>query len=274
MSKICSDTVNDSSTLAHLSLAIKAILVDDELASRNTLRNLLEAHCPAVQVVGIATNVQEAQFLIASCDPDLVFLDISMPGGTGFDLLAAVGQRRFQVVFVTGHEEFAVRAFRASAVDYLLKPVALEELVEALAKVSQVLRAGAGAKGGDRLGQLKESLHTRRIERLALQKLQGVDLVEIQDISHLEADLNYTRFHLAQGKKIVACHTLKYFEEFLEAEGFYRIHRSYLVNLRQMGAFTQSPVMEVVMKNGTRLEVSRRRAPGLQQELSKWNPSA
>lgn len=251
--------------------SLKTLVVDDELLSRLTIQSLLDDHFPEVKVVGMAANITEARSLILSTDPELVLLDISMPGGNGFDLLDALPDRRFQVIFVTAFEQFAVRAFRASAVDYLLKPVDVDDLRTALHKATQnhlaekalVLQQGS-------LSDLARSLHTKRLERLSLQNTQGVDIVDIQDIHYLEADINYTRFHLQAGRKIVACHTLKHYEDVLEPEGFFRVHRSYLINMRHLKQFVQNPVTEAVLRDGTRVEVSRRRAPLFHDEVKKW----
>lgn len=251
---------------------LKALIVDDELHSRLSLRSMLLGKFPEVTLVGMMASIADAQSQISTSDPDVVFLDISMPGGSGFDLLDALPNRRFQVVFVTGHEEFAVRAFRASAIDYLLKPVVLEDLQDAVSKVKRIVAMdGLAAPTADAFAQLNQSLKTKRISRIALQKTQGVDLVEIGEISYLEADVNYTRFHLANGRKILACHTLRHFEEILEPEGFFRVHRSYLINMEHLQAYLQSPFTEAVLKNGIRVEVSRRRAASFHEEVLKRN---
>lgn len=251
-------------------LKLKALIVDDELNGRQALRRMI-GRCPEVTLVGMAGSAGEAKMQIISSDPDLVFLDISMPGGSGFDLLDSLPNRRFQVVFVTGYEEFAVRAFRASAIDYLLKPVVQEDLQDAISKASRIIAMdGLATPMSDTFAQLNQSLKTKRISRIALQKTQGVDLVEIKEISYLEADVNYTRFHLANGRKIVACNTLRHFEQILELEGFFRVHRSYLINMEHLQAYQQSPATEAVLKNGTRVEVSRRRAASFHEEVLKW----
>jgi two-component system, LytTR family, response regulator len=251
--------------------SLKVLIVDDELHSRLTIRSLLMDQFPRMELVGMASNCVEARKLIVLHDPDLVLLDISMPGETGFDLLYALPDRRFQVVFVTAHEQFAVRAFRASAVDYLLKPVDVEDFKVAVAKAQAALYlSSAYNHQAANLEQLYESLKAKRIDRLALPHQQGVDMVEFKEIQYLEADVNYTRFHIQGGRKLVACHPLKHYEEVMEPEGFFRVHRSFMINMAHLRQYIQNPTMEAILKDGTRLEVSRRRAPSFHEEVLKW----
>jgi two-component system, LytTR family, response regulator len=250
---------------------LKTLIVDDELHCRLALKSLLDGHFPQVSLVGMAAHCAEARDLIAATKPDIVLLDIAMPGENGFDLLYSLPNRCFQVVFVTAHEQFAVRAFRASAVDYLLKPVSVDDLREALTKAQQLMPfAFPMIAQDDALQQLHQSLQTKRLDRISLQNNQGVDLVDIDDIHYLEADTNYTRFHLQGGRKIVACHTLKDYEEILEPEGFFRVHRSFLINMQHLRTYSQTPNPEAVLKDGTRVEVSRRRAPLFHEAVRKW----
>ena len=254
-----------------MSSKLKALIVDDELHSRLSLRGMLNSNFPELEVTGLAGNVAEARERIAESYPDLVFLDISMPGGSGFDLLAALPDRCFKVVFVSAYEEFAVRAFRASAIDYLVKPIVLEELKEAIAKAKRTIALdGIIPLDSDAISRLSLSLKTKRIHRIALQKTHGVELIELEEICYLEADENYTRFHLTNGRKIVACNTLRHFEDILAPEGFFRVHRSYLINMDHLQTYLQSPGTAALLKNGVRLEVSRRRAASFHEEVLKW----
>lgn len=250
---------------------LNALIVDDESHCQEMLASLLQRHCPEVTVVGIASSAADARALITSTRPHVVFLDIAMPGESGFDLLQSIAERDFQVVFVTAYEQFAVRAFRASALDYLLKPVSDVDLRESVDKVVAHYRTEPVPAHHDHsLAELYRSLQTKRLDRITIPKQNGIDVLELQDIQYLEADINYTRFHLHGDRRVVACNTLGHFEEILEPEGFFRVHRSYLINLRHLQAYQQSPVSEAILKTGVRLEVSRRRAALFNEAVRKW----
>lgn len=250
--------------------SISAVIVDDEVRSRLSLKALLDRNFPEVSVVGMAASCQEARTLIRAQDPDLLFLDIDMPVETGFDLLASLPNHRFQVVFVTAFDQFAVRAFRANAMDYLLKPVVVEDLLDAITKVRSAIAAKLPERLQAAFQNLRNNLDSRKVDRLSLHDHQGTHIVETKEISYLEADTNYTHFHLCGGRRIVACHPLKDYEEILGPEGFFRVHRSFMINMAQLLAFSHAPTPEAKLKDGTRVEVSRRRIPQFQEEVRKW----
>lgn len=247
---------------------LKALIVDDDHHSRLSLASMLAAHFPEVNVVGAVGNCADARQVINTNAPDLVFLDISMPGENGFDLLASYPERKFHVVFVTGHEEFVLRALRASAVDYLLKPLLLDEFCAAVAKVQSLVNSvETEADPTFSFSDLSRTLKAQRIDRITIHHQQGAIVLGLGEILYLEADGNYTMIFTANGRKILSSRTLLDYEKILGPEGFFRIHRAYLVNLKAISSYRNSPIPEVILVDGQRLEVSRRRIPGFTEAL-------
>lgn len=230
----------------------KTLLIDDEPAARINLRQLIETHCPSIKIAAEGTHVAEGIRLIEQHKPDLVFLDVQMPDGTGFDLLSQLTEVQFRVVFVSAYDTFAINAFRYSAVDYLLKPVSPELLVAAVEKVHK--------PDENRQQKIKILLgNSRQIEKLALPSLDEVYFVKPDDIVRCQSDNNYTRFFLRQGQVILVSRTLKDYEELLEPLGFFRIHKSDVINLKYISKYKRGEGGTVTLDDGTQLEVSRRR---------------
>lgn len=209
---------------------LRTILIDDEEDARVILRSFLESHCPQVEIIGEADSVKSGIELIQSASPDLVFLDVRMSPGTGFDVLEGVEEVNFQTIFVTAHDEYAVRAIRVSALDFLLKPVDIEELISAVEKVSQ---EGTSTTEDVRYQVIKEELAqpSSQTGRMVLPTQEGFQVVATESIVRCEADRNYTIFWFDTGKKVLIPKTLKFYEELLTPSGFFRIHQSHLVNL-------------------------------------------
>ncbi|TVR39279.1 MAG: DNA-binding response regulator [Cryomorphaceae bacterium] len=238
---------------------IKAIIIDDEEDARFMLRSLIERHfADKVEIAGEADSVSGGIEMINRHKPELVFLDIRMNRETGFDLLKAIDNKDFEVVFVTAYDEYAVNAFRFSAMGYLMKPVkisALREVIESLVKKSTEDRNDARK----RLKILIENYGSdRKISKLVISNMEGFRVVDIEEIIRLEGDRNYTNFILRDGKRILATKTLGDYEQLLNEFGFFRIHQSTVVNLRHVTAFHRSDNM-VEMVDGTQHAVSRLR---------------
>lgn len=239
-----------------MSQIIKCVIVDDELRARSGLQKLLVNYCDGVEVVGMADSVASAQALIAETKPDLVFLDIDMPGGDGFDLLEQMDEIPFEVIFATAYDQFALKAIKFSALDYLLKPIDLEELIAAVEKMHQK----AGQKPNrEKYQSLKANINNRNLERMALPSSDGLTFVNIKDVIRLQSDGSYTVFCLAGGKTIMVTKTIGEYEEILEENGFFRTHHSHIINLNRVQKYVRGRGGYVVMDDGSSVDVSARR---------------
>ncbi|MGY6521563.1 MAG: LytR/AlgR family response regulator transcription factor [Mongoliitalea sp.] len=228
-----------------------AILVDDEPIARMSLRGMLETYFPNIQIKGEAKNLPDAIKLIHQQKPDIVFLDIEMPGYSGLEILDFFqGQQlHSKIIFVTAYEEFALKAFELSAVDYLLKPIQKEALERALAKVTipQI----------ENLKILHENLKTHKPQKIALQTGEGLIFLKLDEILFLKADGSYTHFHLSNKEKIIVSKRLQEYEKLLELGSFMRIHRSHIINLDHIKKITKEDGGGVVMSNGELLSISQ-----------------
>ncbi|MBL7947263.1 MAG: response regulator transcription factor [Flavobacteriales bacterium] len=233
---------------------IRALVVDDDPANRAYMRTLLAGHAE-VNVVGEAGNIAEAKELIATERPDLLLLDVEMPGGTGFDLLQQLDTWPFEVIFCTGFQRYAIQAIRFSALDYLLKPVQPDELSAALQRYHQ-RHPHADRKVVQQ--QFLQNIRQTDEQRLKLTLTTGdrTYFVSPAELSHCTADDNYTELHTSDGRRFVSARTLKDYEDMLVPLGFLRVHRSTLVN---KSLITHLDDGHVVLKNHARLEVSRRK---------------
>lgn len=244
-------------------MSLKAIIVDDESKGRSALRNLLTLIDDSVEVIDEAGSLAEGVSSIDNNEPDLVFLDIQMADGTGFDLLEKITFKDFQLVFITAHDEYALKAFRYSAIDYLTKPVDPDLLRNALQKVRE------NNKKYDLNLKLEALVQNRsKMQKLALPSLKGIELVKKEDIIRCESANNYTVFHLKSGREVVVTKTLKEFEEMLSPEGFFRVHQSHLVNLDGVVQFLKEDGGYALMEDGTKVEVSRRKKEAFLQAIS------
>jgi len=248
---------------------LNALLVDDELPACETLSWLLHEYCPEVLVVNMVHSAKDARDFLTQYNIDVIFLDISMPGQNGFDLLSSLPENKYQVVFVTAHNEYAVKAFREAAIDYLLKPVDAAELKQAVLKVVERLSIK-----GDINHNYERSIQeiitkfstSSKLNRIAVPHSGGIHFIFAKDIVYMEADSNYTIFHLVNGSKIVASKTMAEFELQLP-EGFFRIHKSFHINLSHVVEYIKKDGNSVIMKDGSLLPVSRRKIQELIQAL-------
>lgn len=236
---------------------INCIIVDDEPKSRESLKILLEDFCQNVVVKALCQDVAEAVDAIQVHKPDVVFLDIHLQRETGFDLLTRLNDVNFEVIFTTAYSEYAIKAFKFSAIDYLLKPIDIEELKRALAKVEKRMSDTIS----DRLKQLIQNLKAPSTEnyKLALPTSDGLVFVKVNDILYCEASSNYTLIFTFDGKKHVVSRTLKEYEDMLSEHNFFRIHNSYLINLNAIKKYVRGEGGYVVMANDQSLDVSKRK---------------
>ena len=237
---------------------MKAVIVDDEQMSRQTLHKLLELYCPKVEIIGEAGSADEAFELIEKESPSVVFLDVEMPYGSGFDLLARFSDINFEVIFVTAFDQYALRAIKSCALDYLLKPINAEELISAVNKLEEK----------ENLVSNKLNIETflknlQRIDsdnnQIVIPTSDGFEFVEIDEIIRFEADGRYTNIHLNDGSKNLICKNLKEFELLLEGHDFFRSHHSHLVHMKYVKSYSKSDGGFLKMKEGSLVPISRRK---------------
>jgi two-component system LytT family response regulator len=243
-------------------MALKALIVDDESDARENLRILLEDHCPEVQVVGMAGSAEEARKLVQEITPDLLFLDIKMPGEDGFELLRSLADKELPVVFTTAYDEYALRAFKENALDYLEKPIDPAELERAVRKVHRMLDEPAEVqRRKEAMAALVNAPGAPLSQRVAVPGRDGLMLIPHDEIVYLEAADSYTNLHLADGRRVVSSKNIRIFETNLDPSRFFRVHKSYIINLGHLKGFSRSEGNMALMGNGTMVPVSRRKLP-------------
>ncbi|MAP54089.1 LytTR family DNA-binding domain-containing protein [Altibacter sp.] len=241
-------------------MKLKAIIVEDEENSREILKNYLAKYCPNVSLLGEAANVEEALLLIRNNPLDLVFLDVEMPYGNAFDLLDKVGDRQFETVFVTAYNHYAIDALNAHASYYLLKPISIDKLIEAVDYVSEI------KEKENRLAHtVLQPNHRHVTGKITIPIQNGFEVLQVADIIYCQADDNYTNIFLKDSKKLVS-KTLKYFEDLLQDNGFARVHKSYLVNVNAVTEYNKGKGGSVVLSNGKQIMVS----PSRKKELLSY----
>jgi two-component system, LytTR family, response regulator len=238
--------------------AIKAFIVDDEVQSRYILINILGQYFPEISIVGQASTVQEGLLGIGKYNPNVVFLDIQMKGETGFDLLNQLTEINFALIFTTAFDRYAIKAFRFNAIDYLLKPIVIDELIESVNKVRErVLPSRPTSKG--QVEQLYQDIkNSPKIHnKIAVPTSEGFVIIRVEEIVYCRASSNYTEFFLIDKKSILSSYTLKQYDEILTSQSFFRAHRSYLINMSHVKMYRRGEGGEIVMSNGHEIELSR-----------------
>lgn len=258
--------------------AIRAVIIDDEAKSRKLLKNLLDSYCEDLDVVGEADSVRTGLAAIRDQDPDLVFLDILLKDENGFDILKKIDSVNFEIVFTTAHNEYAIKAIRVSALDYLLKPLGIDELTRAVEKVRKKMDRDYNDKTNEPLRNFIENQRSanKNAHKIGVPTLTGLDFIQMEDIILCKADGNYTHINL-KNKDVVVTRTLKEFEELLSDYNFLRIHRSYLINLDHILKYNrthQLPDVEgdggsVTLSNNLEVPVSREKRRTLLDLFSK-----
>lgn len=235
---------------------INTIVIDDEISARETLSGLLDKFFPEINIVAQAGSIEEGVKVIKNNKKDLVFLDIEMPFGNSFDLLDQLDKIDFEIIFITAHNQYAIEAFKFSAIDYILKPVKIKDLKSAIEKFKN--RKKSLLNQDQKLKVLSDNMENK-IYRLVLPTVNGFNVVEISDILRCEGERNYTRFVFRNGEKILVSKTMKEFEELLAKHGFYRVHQSFIINLHHVKKYNRGQGGEVVMSDGEIIPVSRTR---------------
>jgi two-component system LytT family response regulator len=237
---------------------LKAIIVDDEEAGVEALKLLLKKKCPNVEVIATANSVSEAEEKLAGTLPDVIFLDIAMPFANGFELLKRIKNRNFSVVFTTAYNEYAVKAIKHNALDYLLKPIDADELMEAVKKCEEKKQSGSGDM--QRIEQLISTLaQTQRVAKIPVPTLEEIVYIEVDGIMRMEADSNYTHIYTSDKQKLTSSKTLKEYEQMLSQQKFFRVHKTHLINLDFVEKYLKGEGGYVVMADGSSVEVSRQK---------------
>jgi two-component system LytT family response regulator len=247
---------------------ISALLIDDDANLRSGMRGLLERYAPDFQIIGEADSVESGIDALTKLKPQVVFLDIQLTDGTGFDILEQVAKRygksSSHIVFITAHEQYAIKAFRFSALDFLLKPVDPEDLEKVIGKIREVIERN---QSHAHIDLLLENIRKKvdPFKRIALSTAEGIHLFEVADIIRCESEDNYTRFFIKGNKPLLISRTLKEYEELLAEHGFERIHQSHLINLSYLKSYIKKDGGYVVMTDGSNLPISQRKKERLQE---------
>lgn len=236
---------------------MNAIIIDDEINCSELTSTILREYCPKVQILAIASSVEEGYKVINQLQPDIVFLDVQMQDGTGFDLLNRFVSVNFKIVFITAHHEFAVNAFKRSAIDYLLKPISPPDIINAVNKAEQLLmNSDWNAQLKTLLGNVSEPLQHR--QKIVLKTMERIYSLHLNEIIRFQAEGSYTEVYLDKGKKIVVSRLLKEFDDLLSGSGFLRVHQSHLVNSDFIFCFEKAQNL-VTMKDESTVPVSVRK---------------
>jgi two-component system LytT family response regulator len=247
---------------------LRSAIIDDEQGSRDTLSALLARYCPNVEVVAVADSIQSAFSAIRTHRPDVIFLDIQMPHGSGFDLIEEAHDHNCEVILTTAYDQYAIKAVRAAALDYLLKPIDIEELITAVQRAEKQV-GDRRLRGAARAYAAAVPERGRRPTRIALPTLDDLIFIQVGDIVRCEATGNYTVFHLVHGESHVTSRTLKEYETMLEDADFFRVHHSHLVNLDHVRKYVRGDGGAIVMLDGAEVPVARRRKDELLMRLSR-----
>lgn len=237
---------------------IKTIVIDDEVKARETILNMLSAYCPEIEVIATAGSVKEGVEVLHKTNPDLLLLDIKMADGTGFDLLQKLDKVDFCLVFITAFEEFAIKAIKFSAIDYILKPLDPDELVDAVKKASSFIRKENMALRLDALYENLDMINTGQ-KKIVLKTTDSVHIVKLNEIIRCESEKNYTHFFTVDNEKITVAKTLKEFNELLADFNFFRVHQSHLINLDHVKRFEKQNGGSLIMDDDSEVPVSFRK---------------
>jgi two-component system LytT family response regulator len=238
---------------------MKALIVDDEFDGVSILQRMLALNCKQVQVVGTCANAAEGKQKADQLNPDIVFLDVQMPGKNGFEMLAEMQHRNFEVIFVTAHNHYMLQALQFSAADYLLKPVDEDRLMEAMQRVERKLLQRGDDRNIEALLYNLQRTGAPNEMKLCIPTLKGFVVLKLEDIIICEAEKNYTIIHLQNRKPLVVSRPLMEYERILEGTPFLRVHKTYLINLQHVHEYHRGEGGVVIMSNGAEVEVSRRK---------------
>ena len=248
---------------------LKAVIVDDEPNDIDYAELIINEHCRDVEVAGKARNAMQGVRVVQEVKPDLVILDVEMPNGNGFDMLECLPHRTFEVIFVTAYNHYAIQAIKASALDYILKPINIKEFTEAIEKVKE--RRATTPVPGDKYDRLLNSLKDALKDKISVKTSGGTEYVSVEDIVHIKGEGSYSRLYLFSGAKIMVARDLKEFEEELKNYSFYRTHKSHLINLKYIKKYAHyKDGGQVTLKDDSVVLVSRRRKEEFLKLLAEY----
>jgi two-component system, LytTR family, response regulator len=237
---------------------LKVIIIEDEAHGRETLRNLLNDYCEDIQIVSLAGTVKDGIKSIQTEKPDLIFLDVELHSGTGFEILENVNRFDFEVIFTTAYENYAIKAIKFSAIDYLLKPIDIGELREAVDKVRK--RREESFHNNNLLNLIQNFQGQNNQQKIiTLSTSEGIEFISVLDIVKLEANGSYTTFYLKQRKNLLVSKNLKEYENLLSEYGFFRVHHSCMINLNEVERYVKSDGGSVILKDGSRADISHKK---------------
>ena len=244
---------------------IKAVIIDDEAAGISNLKNLLTANCAGVDVIGTAENIETGVKLLNSPNikPDVAFLDINLPDGLVFQLIDQLKEVDFEIIFVTAYNDFAIKACQYSSIGYITKPIDPDELVNAIERIPD----GKQRQTRERIDVFKSHYNPNPFKKIGISSMKEVQFVPIDEIIRLEADDNMTHFWLKDGRRLTAAKTLRHFDDLLTPFNFFKVHQSHLVNLNYIKTYVRNDGGFLVMEDGKKVDISRRRRPFFLERL-------
>jgi len=245
---------------------MRALIIEDEEQAISALKSELKTHCSEVQIIGEAKSIKEAIQKIKSLDPELIFLDIQLSDGLGFEVLNLFKEGNFKVIFTTAYSQYAIKAIKFSALDYLLKPIDSDELINA---VNKAMKSSKDTESIKIDNFLQNQIETPLRKKIALHTTEGISIFELENIIKCSAESNYTCLYFANGKKMLVSKTLKDFEDLLCTSGFERIHHSHIINLNHLVSFVNKDGGYVILSDKSTLPVSQRKKSNLIGALSK-----
>jgi two-component system LytT family response regulator len=252
---------------------IKTYIIEDEKPTQEAILEILKSNCQGINVVGMSDNVSDAEKEIRDCKPDVLLADINISGGTSFDVLERLGELNFKIIFITAYEEYALKAIKLAAIDFIVKPIDPLELIEAIKKVTQSIeKENTQLMLQSLLVNLRSA--EKKFEQIVLKTAESIYLVNVKEIIHLEADGAYTTFFFNDGRKILVSKVIKEYDELLAECGFLRVHQSHVVNLGYIDRFEKNDGGYLVMKNDAIVPVSFRKKESLLTMLEQIGRSS
>lgn len=251
---------------------IKIVIIDDEKDAIKSIELIINEYCSNAEVIGTASSAAEGRTIIQSKNPDLVFLDIEMPRGNGFDMLEMIPERNFEVIFITAYNNFAIKAFKYSAVDYILKPIDIDEFIDAVDRVEQrlLLSSDNSSTNQDKYNSLLENIQTNQPTKIMVPTSEGQIYIEIANIFRIEAEGSYSMIFLNDNNKMLISKNLKEFENMLSENNFYRPHNSHLINLEQVKKYVLKDGGYIEMTDETIVPISRRKKDSFIEKMHEF----
>jgi two-component system, LytTR family, response regulator len=247
---------------------LRTIIIDDEHDAVNFIHSIIDEYCPGLEVIGKSHNVLDGIKLIKSSEPDLIFLDVEMPHGSGFDLLAQFPEKTFDVIFITAFNHYAIKAIKFSAVDYILKPININEFIIAVEKVIE--KRSSSLHSNNNYLALIENLKSSFPFKLAIPTSDGMEYLSTKDIIRIEADRSYCWFYLVNKRKVLVSRNLKEFQELLNDRNFFRPHNSHLINLEHVRKYIRSEGGAIEMMDGSQVPISRTKKELFQAHMNRF----